>query len=408
MAVAPEAEGRLVDNVVHFTRALRKAGLRVGSGQLETCIRAIAATGFAERADFYFTLRATLITRAEDLEVFHQVFSMFWRDPDFLDALMHMLSPELKEDAAPAPEAAAERRAREALGDGGRPDPPAKPREEVVEYAAFTWSAAEVLKTKDFEQMTRAELSEASEAVRHLTLPVKPLRTRRSRPDPAGPRPDARATLRAAMRRGGEPLRLERRSPSTRPPDLVALCDISGSMAVYSRVLLRYLHALAHAEARSWGRVHAFTFGTRLTNVSRALSLGDPDAALAAVGQHAMDWEGGTQIGQALRLFNRTWARRVLSRGAIVVLITDGLERGDPEVLDHEIARLSRTARHVLWLNPLLRWDGFEPRASGTRILSKHVDGFHACHSLDSLRNLSDVLSAPLPRHVLHRRVETV
>jgi uncharacterized protein with von Willebrand factor type A (vWA) domain len=398
MHAPSQADGRLVDNIVHFAQALRKAGIRVGSGQVEVAIQAVCATGFSDRTDFYHTLRATLVTRADDLEVFHQVFDLFWRDPDFLDAIMHMLSPQLRDDAAPAPASPADRRAREALDDGKDPDPPSRSRDEVVEYAAFTWSASETLKSKDFEHMTTAELTEAERAVRQLDLPVKPLRTRRFRPTPAGSRPDARATLRAAVRRGGEIDRIAKKDTVPRPPDLVALCDISGSMAVYSRVLLRYLHALSHARVRSWGQVHGFTFGTRLTNISRSLALGDPDAALAAVGQDARDWEGGTQIGTAIETFNKRWARRVLSRGAVVLLITDGLERGDLDLFEREVARLTRQARHVIWLNPLLRWDGFEPRAGGIRILQDHVDSVHACHSLDSLRDLSEVLSTSTSR----------
>ncbi|MCH2094316.1 MAG: VWA domain-containing protein [Rhodobacteraceae bacterium] len=396
MTAPTQADGRLVDNILHFARALRKAGVRVGSGQVETAIQAVAATGFAERVDFYHTLRATLIMRATDLELYHQVFAMFWRDPEFLDAMMYMLSPELTDDAEPAKSPHADRRARDALGDGTAPKAEPKPREEIVEYAAFTWSDAEVLSTKDFEQMSNSELSEAHDALRHLTLPVKPLRTRRFRPGTTGQRPDARATLRAAMRRAGEIDQITRKAPLERAPDLVALCDISGSMASYSRVLLRYLHALAHARTRSWGKVHAFTFGTQLTNITRGLDLGDPDAALASVGTAAQDWEGGTQIGTAIETFNKAWSRRVLSRGAIVLLITDGLERGDLELLNREAARLRRSARHVIWLNPLLRWDGFEPRASGVKILYNQADKTCACHSLDSLKDLSMVLSKPI------------
>ncbi|MEL6169705.1 MAG: VWA domain-containing protein [Pseudomonadota bacterium] len=396
MAETAAADGRLVDNIVHFARALRKAGVRVGTGQVETAIQAVAVTGFAERTDFYHTLRATLVTRAEDREIFHQVFSMFWRDPEFLDSLMHTLSPELRDDAPPAPPSPAERRARDAMGEGDRPEPEPKTRDEVVDYAAFTWSAAEVLKSKDFEQMNAAELAEADKAIRELSMPIKPLRTRRSRPALAGIQPDARATLRTTMRRAGEVDRIARKAPVLRPPDLVAICDISGSMAVYSRVLLRYLHALTHARERSWGKIHAFTVGTALTNISRSLRLGDPDAALAAAGQEARDWEGGTQIGTAIETFNKDWSRRVLGRGAVVLLITDGLERGNLKTLEDEMARLSRSARRIFWLNPLLRWDGFEPVASGVRILLRQTDSLHACHSLESLTELSRVLSSPV------------
>jgi uncharacterized protein with von Willebrand factor type A (vWA) domain len=390
----PEAEGRLVENIVRFTHALRKAGVKVGTAQVETAIRAVAAAGFTNRTDFYHTLRATLITRAEHLEVFHQVFAMFWRDPDFLTALMHMLSPEL-EDTTPRPKSqAAQRRAEEALG-GAQARRPPKPRDEVERQAVLTWSGNEVLRAKDFEQMSAAELAEAANAIRALDLPVRPIRTRRARPDPGGPRVDPRATLRSALRRGGEIERIARKSPRTRPPDLVALCDISGSMSVYSRMLLRYLHSLTHATEKSWGHVHAFTFGTRLTNVTRALRLADPDAALAAAGQDARDWEGGTRIGTALQRFNRHWSRRFLSSGAVVLLITDGLERDDLDLLDREAARLARSARSLIWLNPLLRFDGFSARAGGVRTLLSHVDSIHACHALDSLQDLSQALGEP-------------
>jgi uncharacterized protein with von Willebrand factor type A (vWA) domain len=384
-------EGRLVENIVHFTRALRKAGVKVGTAQVETAIRAVEVAGFTRRDDFYHILRATLITRAEHLEVFHQVFSMFWRDPDFLSSLMHMLSPHLES----APEArkpdAGQRRAEEALS--GSPQAKEGPtRDEVERQAILTWSGREVIRRKDFDQMSTAELAEAERAVRLLDLPVKPIRTRRSRPATHGTRPDPRATLRAARRRAGEIERIERKAPRTRHPDLVALCDISGSMSVYSRMLLRYLHAVTHATDRSWGHVHAFTFGTSLTNVTRALRQADPDLALAATGQEASDWEGGTRIGAALERFNKEWSRRVLTSRAVVILITDGLERDDLTFLDREAARLNRSAGRLIWLNPLLRYDGFSPLAGGVRTLLDHVDSFHACHSLDSLQALSRAL----------------
>jgi len=393
-AALPGGDGRLVANIVHFTQALRKAGVAVGTGQVETAIRAVASAGFSSRLDFYYLLRTTLIRRATDLEVFHQVFSMFWRDPEFLESLMHSLSPQLEGTDTPEAPKAARRRAEDALGDR-KETTPEKPKTETVEYAAFTSSSKEVLKTKDFEQMTAAELAEASTAIQSLSLPVKPLRTRRSSPSPRGPRIDPRKTLRTAARSGGEIYELARRAPRERPPDLVALCDISGSMAVYSRMILRYLHAMAHARVPIWGRVHAFTFGTELTNISTALKKPDPDIALGTIGHEARDWEGGTQIGKALARFNRDWTRRVLGRGAVVLLITDGLERGDPDLLEREAARLQRTARQVIWLNPLLRYDGFAPLASGVSRLLTHVDSFHACHSLDSLDALSAALGSP-------------
>jgi uncharacterized protein with von Willebrand factor type A (vWA) domain len=391
MSEARDPEGRLVENILHFTQALRKAGVKVGTAQVETAIEAVAAAGFSKRVDFYHTLRATLITRAEHLEVFHQVFAMFWRDPDFLSSLMQMLSPQLEREEERRKPDAGQRRAEEALsGSPQRKDAPI--RDEVERQAVLTWSGREVIRRKDFDQMSTAELAEAEQAVRDLQFAVKPIRTRRARPDRHGPRADPRATLREARRRAGEITRIERKAPRLRHPDLVALCDISGSMSVYSRMLLRYLHAISHATTREWGHVHAFTFGTSLTNVTRALRQADPDLALAAAGQEARDWEGGTRIGASLERFNRAWSRRVLTSGATVLLITDGLERDDLGLLEREAARLSRSVGRLVWLNPLLRWDGFSPQAGGVRTLLSHVDSFHACHSLDSLQSLSTAL----------------
>jgi uncharacterized protein with von Willebrand factor type A (vWA) domain len=273
MTEARDPDGRLVENILHFTQALRKAGVKVGTAQVETAIEAVAAAGFSKRVDFYHTLRATLITRAEHLEVFHQVFAMFWRDPDFLSSLMQMLSPQLEREEDRRKPDAGQRRAEEALsGSPQRKDAPI--RDEVERQAVLTWSGREVIRRKDFDQMSAAELAEAEQAVRDLQFAVKPIRTRRARPDRHGPRADPRATLREARRRAGEIQRIERKAPRLRHPDLVALCDISGSMSVYSRMLLRYLHAISHATTREWGHVHAFTFGTSLTNVTRAHSAG--------------------------------------------------------------------------------------------------------------------------------------
>ncbi|MFV0299759.1 MAG: vWA domain-containing protein, partial [Paracoccus sp. (in: a-proteobacteria)] len=345
---AAAADGRLVENIVHFARALRKAGMKLGTAQVETAIRAVEAAGFTRRVDFYHILRATMVTRADDLALFHQVFAMFWRDPDFLETLLHMLSPKLRDDTPPPPKPAAHRRAADALGDLPERAPPQQPdREELVHDALLSWSDNALLRAMDFEQMSAAELAEAEAAIRGLTLPVPLIPTRRMRPDAQGLRPDARATLRAALRRGGEIQRIARRSALRRPPDLVAICDISGSMSVYSRTLMRFLHAIAHAPVRRWGRVSAFTFGTGLTNVTRALQKPDPDAALDAIGHEALDWQGGTRIGAALERFNKDWSRRVLGGDAVVLLITDGLERGDTAQLSAQMQRLALSSRRL-------------------------------------------------------------
>jgi uncharacterized protein with von Willebrand factor type A (vWA) domain len=391
--VLPETAGRLAENIVHFTRALRKSGVRVGPSQVESTIRAVAAAGFTRKVDFYHTLRAVMINRPEDLDVFHQVFAMFWRDPEYLEKMMHLMSPTLRRDEDEGPQKhAAQRRAAEALTE--TPDAPKaeEARETVEVEAQLNWSANERLMAMDFEAMSAAEAVEAERAVRALVLPVDPLPTRRLALAPRGRVPDIRATLRGSIRRGGEIARLEHRAPTSRPPDLVALVDISGSMASYSRVLMHFLHALAHARHGNWGRVSVFTMGTRLTNVTRALSRKDPDAAMDAVGREAEDWQGGTLLGDAIERFNKDWSRRVLGQGAVTLLVSDGLERAAPDVLSRETERLAKSCRSLIWMNPLLRYSEFTPEAGGIRAILPHADRFLACHSLASLRDLAEVL----------------
>ena len=396
MTPAVATDGRLADNILHFSRALRRAGLPTGTGQVLTAIDAVAAAGFTRREDFHQTLRATLVTRPEHLEPFDQVFALFWRDPELLEKLIRAMLPLLQAtEKVERPAEAAERRAREAMDDGAPLATEPQARDTVEIDARMSFSAGETLRAMDFEQMSSAELAAATRAVRDLTLPVRPLATRRHAPAAHGRLPDARALMRQSLRRGGEIGRMTWRAPRQRPPDLVVLCDISGSMSVYARVMMHFLHALNWSANTGWGRVHAFTFGTRLTNVTRALARRDIDDALAALGRDVPDWQGGTRIGAALARFNRDWSRRVLGRGAVVLLISDGLETGDAATLASEAARLARSCRRLIWLNPLLRWDEFAPRAMGVRTLLPLVDSFHACHSVDALADLAGALSGP-------------
>ena len=383
---------KLVDNIVHFCRALRKAGVKVGTSQVQSAIQAVAAVGFTSKADFYYTLRATLISHEEQLTVFHQVFSLFWRDPEFLQKMMYQLSPTLRDKNAETDPAAAQRRATDALNNGEEKRPVPQ-REEAVQDAVLTMSSQEVLRHKDFDQMTVDELREAENAIRMLTFQAPHPPGRRFVIDRQGNLPDPRNTLKTALRQAGEIQRVEHKSYKTKLPNLVVICDISGSMSVYSRMFMRFLHALIHARVRQWNRVDTFTFGTRLTNISRALRNSDVDIALSKVGHEASDWEGGTMIGPTLKEFNKHWARRVLTRGAVLLFISDGLERGDTELLSSEMKRLCLFSRQLIWLNPLLRWDGFSPQASGIRAILPHVDSFHACHSLESLADLSNALA---------------
>jgi len=393
---------RLTQNVIHFARALRKAGLPVGTGRVIDAIRAVEAAGFTSKTDFFYTLRACLVTRPEHRAVFAQIFRLYWRDPRYMEHMMAMMLPAIRGVQDERAAQAAEKRAAEALLDGIEPETPAQGREEgkddeieIEIDASATMSAEERLRQLDFEQMSTDEIAAAKRMLARLSLPVKPLKSRRAMASAQGTRVDARATLRAAMRRGGELRRIHMQKPRARWPNLVVLCDISGSMSQYSRMVLHFLHAVANEKGAGWARVHAFTFGTRLTNITRHLDRRDVDSALAAAGQEAQDWEGGTRIGDCLHAFNRDWSRRVMGQGAVVLLITDGLDRGDAEALEREIERLHLSARRLIWLNPLLRWEGFAPRASGIRAMLPHVDAFRAGHSIATLEALAEAISRP-------------
>ena len=390
-------DGKLPANITHFVRALRKAGLPIGPGRILDTIRAVEAAGFTRREDFYHTLQACLVSRPEQRTTFAEVFRLFWRDPQFLEHMMSLLIPQVKGTQEDRPAAPAERRAAEALLDGALP-PPAKAEpqgDQITIDATATQSAEERLRTLDFELMSTAEMAEAKRMLARLSLPVKPLITRRARAASHGAAIDLQRTLRRSLRQGGEITSLARKASVTRWPNLIVLCDISGSMADYSRMVLHFVHAVANRKGQGWAKVHAFTFGTRLTNITRHLARRDVDAALNAAGAQAQDWSGGTRIGPSLRAFNRDWSRRVLGQGAVVLLITDGLDRDDSGALQTEIERLHLSCRRLIWLNPLLRWTGFAPKAAGIRAMLPHVDSFRAGHSIASLEALGSAISDP-------------
>ncbi|QEW21284.1 VWA domain containing CoxE-like protein [Marinibacterium anthonyi] len=390
---------KLAGNITHFARALRKAGLRVGTGRVIDAIRAVEAAGFTSKTDFYWTLHACFVSRPEDRLVFAQVFRLYWRDPRYMEHMMAMMLPAIRGVQEDRPGQSAEKRAAEALLDGHQPDAPEDFQEpegtEIEIDATLTMSADERLRTLDFEQMSTEEVAQAKRMLARLELPVKPIPSRRTKAAPRGERIDWRATMRASMRQGGEIRDLARKAPRARWPNLVVLCDISGSMSQYSRLILHFVHTVANAKGQGWAKVHAFTFGTRLTNVTRHLRQRDVDAALKAAGAEAQDWEGGTRIGDCLHAFNRDWSRRVMGQGAVVLLVSDGLDRGDPAALGKEVERLHLSARRLIWLNPLLRWEGFAPRAQGIAAMLPHVDSFRAGHSIASLEDLARVISAP-------------
>jgi uncharacterized protein len=392
------ADGKLARNITHFARALRKAGLPIGTGRTIDAIRAVQAAGFSSRTDFYWTLHACFVSRPEQRDVFGQVFRLYWRDPQYLEQMMSLLLPAVRGAQADRRANAAERRAAEALLEGAedrlpQPSEPTGGVDEITIDASRTMSEQERLQTLDFEQMTTAEVAQAKQMLARLSLPVKPLPSRRHVAGAAGRGIDARRTLRASLRQGGEITTLARKKPAIRWPNLVVICDISGSMSQYSRMVLHFLHAVANRRGQGWARVHGFTFGTRLTNITHHLRTRDVDAALAQAGAQAQDWSGGTRIGACLHDFNRDWSRRVLGQGAVVLLITDGLDRDDAGQLGREMERLHLSARRLIWLNPLLRWDGFAPKASGIRAMLPHVDCLRASHSIASLAALGAAVS---------------
>ncbi|MGP6085962.1 vWA domain-containing protein [Antarctobacter jejuensis] len=390
---------RLAQNIIHFARALRRAGLPVGPGRVIDAIRAVEAAGFTERMDFYWTLHACFVNRPEHRIVFAQIFRLYWRDPRFLEHMMSMMLPAIRGVQEDRSAVAAEKRAAQALLADQMPEMPEQEDQEegtqIEVDASMTMSAEEKLRTLDFEQMSTEEVAQAKRMLSRLTLPVKPILSRRRMASAQGHRIAYRRTIRAALRQGGEIHEIKKAKQRPRWPNLVVLCDISGSMSQYSRMVLHFLHAVANEKGQGWAKVHAFTFGTRLTNITRHLATRDVDAALKAAGAEAQDWEGGTRIGQCLHDFNRDWSRRVMGQGAVVLLITDGLDRDDAAALEKEMERLHLSSRRLIWLNPLLRWDGFAPKATGIRAMLPHVDSFRAGHSIASLEDLADSISRP-------------
>jgi hypothetical protein len=378
--------GRLLANLMYFTRLLRAAGLPVGPGRLLAAVEAVRAVGLERRDDLYWTLAAVLVSRRDQQPVFDQAFHIFWRNPQILERAVSLMLPQTR---APRDDAVERiRRLAEAMGER----PGSAPQEQRVDVdAASTVSSGEVLQKADFEQMSAEELAVARQAIRRLRLPLAEVPTRRFRRDPRGSRIDMRASLRASLRKGPDGIWLERRSRRTRHPPLVVLCDISGSMSRYSRLFLHFVHAVTNDR----DRVHTFLFGTRLTNVTRHLRHRDVDVAVDRVTEAVADWSGGTRIGETIEGFNRLWSRRVLGQGAVVLFISDGLEREGTEALGPAMERLHKSCRRLVWLNPLLRWDGFQPRTAGARAILPHVDEFRPVHNLESLGQLAEALSRP-------------
>jgi hypothetical protein len=347
----------------------------------------VLAAGLESPKTLYWTLHAVLVNRRSERDIFNQAFAIFWRDPGYLQQMLSLMLPDLQREAPQQDKSMSRRLSESLVKQQQRQRPPEKESLEID--VRETWSEQEILRTKDFEQMSAAELRAARRAIERMRMPLEEIMTRRfevtSRPGLV----DLRRILRETSSKGSDHIRLRYRRRRWRRPPVVLLVDISGSMDTYARVFLHFLYTLTNDR----DRVYSFLFGTRLTNVTRALQSRDPDAAVAKVAGTVEDWSGGTRIGHCLDEFNRLWARRVLGQNALVLLFTDGLDRDSGEVLERAVRRLSASCRKLVWLNPLMRYDAYAPLAAGARALSRHAHEARSCHNLDSLQGLIASLS---------------
>jgi uncharacterized protein len=385
--------GQMADNVIGFARALRVAGIPVGPGAVIDAMNALQLIDIGSRSEVFTALEAIFVKRHEHALIFAQAFDLFFRAAD---EWKHMLDSVPLPDHARKKPPAASRRVHEAFSQTQMTETPQTQAEEL----RLSVSDKEILQKKDFAQMTAAEIAEVTRAIANMKLPQAELRTRRYRPDARGLKLDMRRTLRGSLRTGGDIIDIRRLGRIDKPAPIVALLDISGSMSEYTRLFLHFLHAITDARKR----VSVFLFGTRLTNVTRSLRARDPDEALASCSAIVEDWAGGTRIATSLHTFNKLWGRRVLGQGAIVLLISDGLEREADARLAFEMDRLHRSCRRLIWLNPLLRYGGFEPKAQGIKMMLPHVDEFRPVHNLRSIEGLIEALSSmPQPHRSLLR-----
>jgi len=388
-------DNRLAPNIMHFGRVLRAAGLPIGPGKIIDATNSVMEVGIQSRSDFYWALHAVFVNRRDQHELFDQAFHIFWKDPKLLERMMGIMLPSVDGGEAEPPEEQAMRRLQEALSQPQDDDPDREEeegQEEEVELdAAMTVSERELLQSMDFEEMSAEEIESAKRAIARMRLPIMEVPTRRYQVSSRQAHVDMRATLRAALRSGGASIPLKYRKKQSRPPPIVILCDISGSMSRYTRMFMHFMHAVTNDR----DRVHTFLFGTRLTNVTRYLRNKDIDIAIEQVTEAVEDWSGGTRIGESLSDFNKFWSRRVLGQGAVVILISDGLDRDAGRGLHMEIERLHKSCRRLIWLNPLLRFEGFQPKSQGIQAILPSVDEFRPVHNLTSLEELIDALNRP-------------
>jgi len=384
-----EHEGRITENILYFSRLLRAAGLPVGSREVLDATKALALVGISSREDLYWLLFSNFVSRSDHRELFDQAFHIFWKNPRIMERMAGLMLPVMRVEEDDSQQIS--RRISDAVAPGVEPSKRTEGEETKIEFdASFTFADSEVLQDKDFEQMSSREIEEAKKAIKELKLPISSVRTRRYRPGGKSRVVDMRRTLKMSLR-APDSIPLIYRSHQLRRPPVVIICDISGSMDQYSRMFLHFMHSVTNDR----DRVHCFVFGTRLTNVSRHLKNKDIDVALENASQSVKDWSGGTRICFCLRQFNNYWSRRVLAQGAVCILVTDGLDRDQTDGLEKEMERLNKSVRKLIWLNPLLRYEGFEPKARGIRAMLPYVDDFKTAHNIKSLIDLSKMLSTP-------------
>ncbi|MGZ8630345.1 MAG: vWA domain-containing protein [Actinomycetota bacterium] len=379
--------------LVAFGRRLRERGLPVGTGRILTFVRAASALGLTDRDSLYWAGRVSMIARRDDLETYDEMFDAWYRSLRSTDDLRVELQLPVEEpdrrslDWGDQPEDL-EVRVGQAAAEWYRAEDEDEVEPGEESSIRIVASGVEVLRTKSFGELSEEERARVAALIRSLRLRVPVERTRRTRPASKGDRFDLRRTLRRSLRTQGEPFDRAWRARTARRRPLVLILDISGSMAPYSRALMQFAYA-AMAAGR---RVETFVFGTRLTRVTRTLRTKDPDRALHEIGRQVEDWEGGTRIGESLKALLDGWSQRAALRGAVVVFCSDGLERGDPDLLRAQMARLRRLAHRVIWVNPLKGSPRYEPLARGMAAALPSVDVFLSGHNLESLEHLAAAL----------------
>lgn len=389
-----EQGGHLLHNLLLFGRLLRRLGLDVTPARMVDLVHALEHVEVGNRDDFYYTLRSLLVNRHEDLPLFDRAFELFWKRRSDIESDLGKITTEQAQEVLAAPPGST-------TAIDGEPDEDGV--EQLVLEITKTYSQRERLRQKDFGELTPEETEDVRRLIRELAWKLGQRRTRRFRPG-RGARPDLRRSLRRNLRYGGEMLVLPRRERKRQPRPLVVIADVSGSMERYTQLLLLFVHSLS---AELTQHVEAFVFSTQLTRITHQLRSGNVDRALHDVSHSVHDWSGGTRIGEALRTFNVRWGRRVLNRGAVVLLISDGWDRGEPELLGQEVARLQRTCHRLIWLNPLLGSQRYEPLTRGLQAALPYVDDFLPVHNLASLEELAEHLAQLSGRRDPRRSVRT-